>query len=67
MLFDLMSGKAITRIPFERGYRRFMSRMTQEEIECIEATLDALIDGTEIQKAGWMPGRNWSGIPAVRT
>jgi hypothetical protein len=63
MLFDMMSGKEITKIPYESDYRRFMSRMTTDEINHIETALNDLIDGTEIQTAGWMPGRDWSGTP----
>lgn len=63
MLVDLMSGKEITYIPYEKDYRRFMSLMTREEIDRIEAALNDLIDGTEIQTAGWMPGHNWIGTP----
>jgi len=63
MLFDMMTGKEVTRIPYEKDYRLFMSRMTPEEIDHIESTLDDLIDGTEIQTAGWMPGHDWAGTP----
>ena len=63
MLFDMMTGTEITRIPYERDYRLFMSRMTREEIDRIESTLDELIDGTEIQTAGWMPGHDWTDTP----
>lgn len=48
MLFDMMTDKEITRIPYEKDYRLFVSRMTQSEIDLIEKTLDGLIDETEI-------------------
>jgi hypothetical protein len=35
MLVDLMSGKQITRMPYDREYRLFMSRMTPAEIGAI--------------------------------
>ena len=63
MLIDLMSGKPITRMPYESEYRRLMARMTGEEIAAIKAALNAMINGTEIQTAGWMPGKDWSGTP----
>lgn len=61
MLVDMMSGRAITRIPYESEFKIFMSRMTADEIAAIKSELNAMIDGTEIQTAGWMPGANWEG------
>lgn len=63
MLYEMMTGKPITRIPYESDYRQFMARMTPQEIGEIEAALNAMIDGTEIQTAGWMPGKDWSDTP----
>ena len=63
MLFDMMTGKKITKIPFEKDYNLFMSRMAADEIDRIESALNDLIDGTEIQTAGWMPGHDWTGTP----
>jgi len=63
MLVDMMSGTPIARVPYEQEYRRFMSRLTAEEISAAKARLDGLIDGTEIQTAGWMPGKDWTGTP----
>lgn len=40
-----------------------MGRMTPVEIAAAKAKLDELIDGTEIQTAGWIPGKDWSGTP----
>lgn len=63
MLIDMMSGKRITAVPYASEYRQFMSRLSRQEIVDIKATLNAKIDGTEIQTAGWMPGNNWEGTP----
>jgi len=63
MLVDLMSGKPIGRVPYENEYRRFMSRMTADEIDGIKQRLNEMIDGTEIQTAGWMPGHDWTDTP----
>jgi hypothetical protein len=63
MLFHLASGKKITKMPYAREYERFMSRMTATEIDTIKAALNEMIDGTEIQTAGWMPGNDWRGTP----
>ena len=63
MLVDMMSGAAITRIPYEQEYRNFMSQMTAGEITAAKARLDEMIEGTEIQTAGWMPGKDWTDTP----
>ena len=61
MLVDMMTGKEITEVPYNREYRDFMSRMTSEEIAAIRARLNDMIDGDEIHTAGWMPGSDWTG------
>jgi hypothetical protein len=58
MLVDMMSGRQITRVPYEAEFRSFMSRMTSEEIAEIKFALNEKI---EIQTAGWMPGSDWTG------
>jgi hypothetical protein len=61
MLVDMMTGKQVTHVPYQADYNRFLSRLSAQEIKAIEAALNQMIDGTEIQTAGWMPGKNWSG------
>jgi hypothetical protein len=61
LLIDMMTGKPITHVPYEAEYRRYMSAMMPSEIAAIKATLNEMIDGTEIQTAGWMPGSDWTG------
>lgn len=61
MLIDLMSRKTIVRVPYESEFRAFMSWMTVDEIAAIKSELNGMIEGTEIQTAGWMPGSNWGG------
>ncbi|MCB8838386.1 hypothetical protein [Aurantimonas sp. VKM B-3413] len=63
MLVDMMSGKAITEVPFGKEYRKWMARLTPAEVAAIKAELNAKIDGTEIQTAGWMPGSDWRPTP----
>jgi hypothetical protein len=63
MLVDLMTGAPINRVPFGAEYRRFLSRMSGPEIAAIKGRLNDMIDDTEIQTAGWMPGKDWSGTP----
>lgn len=63
MLIDMMTGKEVTRVPYEREYRDYLSRMSVTEIEAIKSRLNELIDGGEIHTAGWMPGSDWTGTP----
>ena len=63
MLVDLMTGNKITKVPYEKEYKIFMSRLSASEISSIKSELNAKIDGTEIQTAGWMPGSEWAGTP----
>lgn len=61
MLVDMMSGKPVRKMPFAAEYRRYMAGMSPDEISRIKAALNEMIEGTEIQTAGWMPGRDWTG------
>jgi hypothetical protein len=63
MLFDMMTGNQIVQVPYQNDYRAFLSRMTAQEIAGIETALNQMIDGTEIQTSGWMPGKDWSDTP----
>jgi hypothetical protein len=63
MLVDPMSGKEVTDVPYARDYEQFMSRMTDLDIDAIKTALNEMIEGTEIQTAGWMPGNDWRGTP----
>ena len=61
MLFDLETGRRIEVVPYAADYARYMAAMDQREIEAIKTELNSMIDGTEIQTAGWMPGHDWTG------
>lgn len=63
MLIDLMTGKPITRMPYEKEYRSYLARMTSSEVAAVEAELDARISAGDIHTAGWMPGKDWNGTP----
>lgn len=59
MPFDMITGKQITKVPYAGDYKQYMAAMSPEEIATIKARLNEMIEGTEIQTAGWMPGRDW--------
>ena len=63
MLVDLMTGKQISKVPYEEEYRRCMARLTATEISAIKSELNSRIDADEIHTAGWMPGSDWRGTP----
>ena len=63
MLVDMMTNTPINRVPYEKDYHLFVSRMLPTEIAAIKDQLNEMIDGTEINTAGWMPGKNWTGTP----
>jgi hypothetical protein len=63
MLVEMMTGAEVKDVPYKAEYLRFMSLMTPTEIDNIKRELNDLIEGTEIQTAGWMPGKDWSGTP----
>jgi hypothetical protein len=63
MLVDMMSGAPINRVPYEQEYRRLIARMTSAETASIKQRLNEMIEGTEIQTAGWMPGSDWTDTP----
>jgi hypothetical protein len=63
MLEDMMTGARIKSVPYQTDYRLFLSRLTVDEIASIKGALNAKIEGSEIETAGWMPGSNWEGTP----
>lgn len=65
MLFDISTGKAITRLPHETQFHAWTntSRLSASDYEAILYKIDQMINGDEIHTAGWMPGNNWSGTP----
>lgn len=61
MIFDIDSGKRITRDPFLREYNIWRNRLSEEEYAAIEVKINEMIDGNEVHTASWMPGNNWEG------
>jgi hypothetical protein len=61
MLVDLMTGRELTAVPYPDKFDLLQSRLSLAELAAIKDALNVKIEGTEIQTAGWMPGRDWSG------
>ena len=66
-IIDFMTGKQITGIlqRGERGsrYNAVLRGLTPPELAGVRNALDALINGSEIHTAGWMPGSDWHNTP----
>jgi hypothetical protein len=63
MIIDMMSRKRVNQVPYLTEYRRYMSRMSSDEIAAIKSALNEMIDGDEIHTTSWMPGADWSESP----
>ncbi len=61
MLVDMMTGQTIMHVPYVSEYKKWTAPTTLAEVADIQAALNAKIDGTEIQTAGWMPGADRTG------
>lgn len=56
-----LDGRKVTKIPFEREFNIYKSRLTAQEWQDIADWINARIDGDKIHTAGWMPGAKWQG------
>ncbi|MBI1248138.1 hypothetical protein GC197_09890 [bacterium] len=64
MLFAIASNgdlRQVTTIPHLTDYNNWRSRLDDPAFQTIYDNLFNLIDGNEIQTAGWIPGANWRG------
>lgn len=63
MLWDVQEDREIKTIPHKQNYDVWISRLTGQEMQDIKATLNEMINGTEIRTSSWMPGADWNGTP----
>lgn len=63
MLWDINKDREIGTFHTGKKYDVWLSRLDQAEIAEIKATLNQMIDGTEVQTSSWMPGSDWRGTP----
>jgi hypothetical protein len=61
MLYSLKKNCYLTSIPHTREYQFWKSRLTQDELNCIQTRLNSMIDSNEIHTSSWMPGKDWTG------
>ena len=63
MLFDVQSGKPITRLPHAAKFTAWASNLSQAQFDAILDEIDTMVSGDKIHTAGWMPGSDWTGTP----
>jgi len=63
MLYAIDSGKIITTIPYPKDYKRWRTKLSDEDHQVIIATLSEKIGDSEIQTSSWMPGKDWTNTP----
>jgi hypothetical protein len=66
MLVDMMSGAPIKRVPYEREYRRLMSRMTDAEVSDIKQRLNEMIEAPKFRPPAGCRGRIGAGRLSIR-
>jgi hypothetical protein len=61
MLYSADSGQYVTRLPHQTDYDRWKKSISDDEYKAVEDALNARIDASEINTAGWIPGHDWTG------
>ncbi|MGN8774718.1 hypothetical protein [Candidatus Weimeria sp. HCP3S3_B5] len=61
MLYSIDSSKYVTRLPHQADYDRWRKNISDDEYKAVEGTLNARIDASKINTAGWIPGHDWTG------
>ena len=61
MLYDAMTEKQYTEVPFKDNYQKLLS--LGPKLDEAREHLNGMIDGDEIHTAGWMPGSVWANTP----
>lgn len=63
MLYDVNSGKEITKIPHRKDYDRWRKNITDQDFQNIFDELNNRIDQEEIHTSSWIPGKDWTNTP----
>lgn len=61
MLYSVDSGQYVTRLPHQTDYDRWRKNISDDEYKAVEDAINARIDASEINTAGWIPGHDWTG------
>lgn len=61
MLYSVDNGKYVTRLPHKVDYDKWRKNISDRDYEDIEDALNAKLDQSEINTAGWIPGHDWTG------
>ena len=61
MLYSIDSGQYVTRLPHQTDYDRWRKNISDDEYKAVEDAINARIDASEINTAGWIPGHDWTG------
>lgn len=61
MLYSVDSGQYVMSLPHQPDYDRWRKNISYDEYKAVEGTLNARIDASKINTAGWIPGHDWTG------
>jgi len=61
MLYSVDSQSYIKKIPHEQDFRRWRSRISDQEYDAIVSELGRRISCDEIHTSSWIPGSDWAG------
>jgi hypothetical protein len=60
MLYDVKSGKEITKLPYRVNYEKWRKNMNDEDFQKIFDELNVRVDQNEIHTSSWIPGSDWT-------
>lgn len=61
MLYSADTGKPVTKMPHKKEFDSLMKKLSASDYQAIENELNIMIDSSEINTAGWLPGHDWTG------
>jgi hypothetical protein len=60
MLYSLDNGSYFNKVPHQKEYKLWMSRLSISDYQAITGELNSRIDGNDINTSSWMPGKDWT-------
>ncbi len=61
MLISVDTGKRVTRLPHKKDFNKWMSNLSAADYKAVVDDINAKINASDINTAGWLPGHNWDG------